>query len=164
MFQSPFSFDGRIRRSEFGITLIIYAVCYGILMSILSSRSEGIKIFGLAFIPLVWFLWAQGAKRCHDLGKSGFWQLIPFYALWMIFQDGDFGQNEYGNNPKSPDTSVSYNPSINEIQLPVKKSDNSYDSSYDGGHNNSIETNESYSNTFSQKETNDGYKSGDLYN
>jgi len=78
MFQSPFSFDGRIRRTEFGISLIIYLICYAILMGILSSKSDGIGILGIAFIPMVWFLWAQGAKRCHDLGKSGFytWGLL----------------------------------------------------------------------------------------
>jgi uncharacterized membrane protein YhaH (DUF805 family) len=43
---------------------------------------------------------AQGAKRCHDRGNSGIWQIIPFYGLWMLFADGDLGRNEYGANPK----------------------------------------------------------------
>jgi uncharacterized membrane protein YhaH (DUF805 family) len=54
----------------------------------------------LLFIPMLWFVWAQGAKRCHDLGRSGWWQLIPFYGLFLLFQDGDAGSNEYGENPK----------------------------------------------------------------
>lgn len=49
---------------------------------------------------VVWFLLAQGAKRCHDRGNSGWWQLIPFYYLWMFFADGEIGDNEYGTNPK----------------------------------------------------------------
>lgn len=103
MFQTPFSFEGRIRRSEFGISLIIYAVCYAILKGALDSRAEGVDILGLLFIPMVWFLWAQGAKSCYDLGKSGFWQLIPFYIFWMLFEDGHQWENEFGENPKGID-------------------------------------------------------------
>jgi uncharacterized membrane protein YhaH (DUF805 family) len=99
MFSNLFSFDGRIRRTEFGFTLIIYFVLWVIVGLIAESKSS-FAIIGLAYIPLVWMLWAQGAKRCHDLGKNGWWQIIPFYVFWLIFQDGDAGVNEYGHNPK----------------------------------------------------------------
>jgi uncharacterized membrane protein YhaH (DUF805 family) len=99
MFKNIFSFDGRIRRTEFGITFIIYLVCYLILLYLVKSGT-GFGILGLAFIPLAWFVWAQAAKRCHDLGNSGWWQLIPFYGLWLLFQEGQKGENEYGEDPK----------------------------------------------------------------
>ena len=51
-------------------------------------------------IPIFYFFIAQGAKRCHDRNNSGWYQLIPFYALWMLFADSDDGVNEYGSNPK----------------------------------------------------------------
>ena len=54
----------------------------------------------LFLLPGLIFFWAQGAKRCHDLGNSGWYQLIPLYGLWMLFQDGIKGNNEYGINPK----------------------------------------------------------------
>jgi len=54
----------------------------------------------LVFIPLLWFLWAQGSKRSHDLGHSGWFQLIPFYILWLIFVKGDDGINVYGLSPR----------------------------------------------------------------
>tara|TARA_B100002052_G_C15808607_1_gene564754 strand:- start:721 stop:1017 length:297 start_codon:yes stop_codon:yes gene_type:complete len=53
-------------------------------------------------IPLMWFQWAQGAKRCHDRNCSGWWQLVPFYALWMLFAEGTRGPNKYGPDPKNP--------------------------------------------------------------
>jgi uncharacterized membrane protein YhaH (DUF805 family) len=99
MFSNLFSFDGRIRRTEYGFTLIIYAVLWFIIGFIAASKSS-FSIIGLAYIPLVWMLWAQGAKRCHDLGKNGWWQIIPFYVFWLIFQDGEAEVNQYGDNPK----------------------------------------------------------------
>jgi uncharacterized membrane protein YhaH (DUF805 family) len=55
----------------------------------------------IIYMPFLWFTWAQGAKRCHDLGNSGWFQLIPFYSLWMLFKDGEYGENNYGVNPKT---------------------------------------------------------------
>ena len=43
---------------------------------------------------------AQGAKRCHDRGNSGWCQLIPLYGLFMVFGGSDHGENKYGPNPK----------------------------------------------------------------
>lgn len=103
MFQKPFSFEGRIRRTEYGISFIIYCVVYGIVSAILqASRGEGgvAIIILIIFIPLFWFFFAQGAKRCHDIGNSGWFQLIPLYPLWMLFQEGSKGANEYGQDPK----------------------------------------------------------------
>jgi uncharacterized membrane protein YhaH (DUF805 family) len=102
MFKNPFSFDGRIRRTEFGLSFIIYLIAYAIFMGMASSAGDqsGLGIIFILLIPMIWFLWAQGAKRCHDLGNSGWWQIIPFYLLWLLFQDGQYGSNQYGDNPK----------------------------------------------------------------
>ena len=96
MFSSPFSFDGRIRRTEYGLSFIIYIIAYAILIGLVKTSS----IFAFGYIPLFWFLWAQGAKRCHDRGNSGWYQIIPFYVFWMLFAEGDKGNNEYGNPQK----------------------------------------------------------------
>jgi uncharacterized membrane protein YhaH (DUF805 family) len=98
MFSAPFSFEGRIRRTEYGLSFIIYIFIYVIIKSIINDPSFG--LFALAYIPLVWFFWAQGAKRCHDRGNSGWYQIIPFYVLWLIFAEGDSTENEYGRSPK----------------------------------------------------------------
>jgi len=100
MFSKPFSFKGRIRRTEFGISMIIYFLFYSFLIAVLENGNDEVAILGLAFFPLFWFLWAQGAKRCHDLGHSGWFQLIPFYALWLLFAEGSHTINEYGEDPK----------------------------------------------------------------
>ena len=103
MFKRPFSFNGRIRRLEYGISFIIYFIWYAVInaMSKSSDPSPAASIFILiSFIPMIWFLWAQSAKRCHDRGNSGWYQLIPFYFLVLLFGDGEEGENEYGDNPK----------------------------------------------------------------
>ncbi len=105
MFSHPFSFHGRIRRLEYGLSVIIYYAYY-FLISILSRilLYNNLEVAGtlalLTIIPLCWFLLAQGAKRCHDRGNSGWYQLIPFYGLWMLFGDGDKCENDYGFDPK----------------------------------------------------------------
>tara|TARA_B100002052_G_scaffold176089_1_gene160224 strand:- start:4534 stop:5040 length:507 start_codon:yes stop_codon:yes gene_type:complete len=97
MFRAPFSFDGRIRRLEYGLS---YMISY-FLLQVFSVMFMEIPIMILICVFVyMWFNLAQGAKRCHDRGNSGFFQLIPFYGLWMLFGDGDRGENQYGINPK----------------------------------------------------------------
>lgn len=100
MFKRPFSFSGRIRRTEYCLTYIIYVIVAVILELLVDSGSTGVAemlIYVIAMIALCWFCFAQGAKRCHDLGHNGWWQLIPFYVIWMLFVKGEAGINEYGN-------------------------------------------------------------------
>lgn len=90
-----FSFEGRIRRVEYGITILLFTV-FDVFLALIKIPF----LQSILFILLLWFLWAQGAKRCHDIGKSGWWQIVPFFGLWMLFKDGDIGFNEYGEDPK----------------------------------------------------------------
>ncbi|WP_100614976.1 DUF805 domain-containing protein [Confluentibacter citreus] len=101
MFKNPFSFEGRIRRTEYGLSYLIYMAIYlGVAMFVSRAGESYSIIFPFLLIPLLWFLLAQGAKRCHDRGNSGWYQIIPFYGLWMLFGESDYGSNEYGDNPK----------------------------------------------------------------
>lgn len=108
MFKNPFSFNGRIRRTEYGLSMIIYfvvAVIFQVIIESAVTSSSGSSVVIpfvtlLVFIPCIFFMFAQGAKRCHDLGNSGWFQLIPFYNLWMLFANSQHGENRYGENPK----------------------------------------------------------------
>lgn len=105
MFSHPFSFNGRIRRTEYGLSVLVYYVWY-ILLELMMSGSDRSNASGVAVlylltcIPFYWFILAQSVKRCHDLGNSGWYQLIPFYGLWLLFVGGDKGPNKYGLDPK----------------------------------------------------------------
>jgi uncharacterized membrane protein YhaH (DUF805 family) len=108
MFKKPFSFDGRIRRLEFGLSYLIYfayafiAGGIGGLFGFIddSDSTQNNLLIWLILSPALVFLIFQGAKRCHDRNNSGWWQIIPFYGFWMLFADGDIGPNDYGDNPK----------------------------------------------------------------
>ncbi len=104
MFKNLFSFNGRIRRTEYGLSYIFIIVVVSILSFVLEALApnddDGSLFFLLLLIPAYWIMFAQGAKRCHDRGNSGWFQIIPFYGFWMLFADGDIGSNEYRLNPK----------------------------------------------------------------
>lgn len=99
---NPFSFKGRVRRTTYWIT---YTICSFIMYILTEAAALGFEeggwlIFLLIYIPMYWVFIAVHAKRCHDLGHSGWWMLIPFYSLWLAFQNSQSGDNEYGPNPK----------------------------------------------------------------
>lgn len=165
MFQNLFSFEGRIRRTEYGISLIIYVFIAVFINLIAQSDREAGFIF-ILYIPALWFLWSQAAKRCHDVGNSGWWQLIPFYGLWLLFQDGDAGPNQYGDNPKgNRQVNNGYNPSYTNQQQPTNSNGEYNPGHYTGGHNNH-NNNYDYSKNQSNSNNNNSsgeYKSGELY-
>jgi serine/threonine protein kinase len=87
MFAATFKFNGRIRRTEYGLSVII-------------SLFLNLVTMGIATLVTLPFLFAQGCKRCHDINKSGWFQLIPFFGFWMLFVEGDKKSNQYGEPPK----------------------------------------------------------------
>ncbi len=97
MFKNLFSFEGRIRRTEYGLTVLIYSL----MLLFIGKESNDNKVLSILYIPLIYFIYSQGAKRCHDKGRNGWHQLIPFYIILLIFSEGDEGQNKYGVNPKN---------------------------------------------------------------
>ena len=70
MFNNPFSTEGRIRRSEFGISCIISGFL-NVISNVLAMDKSTVIIALVIYLPNLWFMLAQGAKRCHDLGHSG---------------------------------------------------------------------------------------------
>lgn len=63
------------------------------------SQDVTLLIFAV-YIACLAFILSQGTRRCHDLGKTGWHQLIPFYIFFLLFAEGQWGVNEFGPNPK----------------------------------------------------------------
>lgn len=103
MFTNVFLFKGRARRSEFFVAYAVYFLVMMLSSAILELGGDSVILSFICIVLIIGGLWlflSEGTRRCHDLGHSGFWMLIPYYILWMLFQNSKVGPNEYGNNPK----------------------------------------------------------------
>jgi uncharacterized membrane protein YhaH (DUF805 family) len=94
MFKNPFTFEGRIKRIEYSLSFLTWCFLIAIIKALTFHFASA--TIGLLHIPATFFLYAQGAKRCHDLDKSGWFQLIPFYFLVLMFANGNPSFNKYG--------------------------------------------------------------------
>ena len=100
------TFSGRARRSEywyfflanFLIGIILSFVDLGV--GTFDEESGRGLLSSIAQIGLLIPSIAVGVRRMHDVGKSGWYLLIPFYNLYLACTDGDKGSNEYGADPK----------------------------------------------------------------
>ncbi|RDC57953.1 DUF805 domain-containing protein [Pedobacter chinensis] len=108
MFKDPFSFYGRIRRTEYALTTIGYFFILFIISAL--AENAGQEWMGILILLPVYLMISQGVKRCHDLGRSGWWIIIPFYGFVMLFGPGDYGPNEYGDNPKGEGNDIYQDP------------------------------------------------------
>jgi uncharacterized membrane protein YhaH (DUF805 family) len=92
-------FTGRARRSEYWYFVLFYVIIsIGVtVVANLINFPLLSTIFSLAFlVPSI----AVGVRRMHDVGKSGWYILIPIYNLVLACTEGDKGSNEYGPDPK----------------------------------------------------------------
>jgi uncharacterized membrane protein YhaH (DUF805 family) len=114
MYRNPFSFKGRIRRTEYWVVNIIIGLWYVSIVCLsapafnvceyysFDEAQAGIGfLYIIAYVPVFWIGLAQNCKRCHDRGHSGWWQLIPFYNFVLLFGDSEPGDNKFGDNPKN---------------------------------------------------------------
>ena len=93
------NFEGRARRKEYWMFFlfnILVSIGFGVIASISGISFLG-NIYSLAvLLPAI----AVGVRRMHDVGKSGWYLLIPIYSLILACTAGTPGDNEYGPDPK----------------------------------------------------------------
>ena len=101
--QNYATFSGRARRSEYWYFVLfnfIISIVVGLIEGAMGTEALGV-IYSLAvLIPSL----AVAVRRMHDVGKSGWFLLIPIYNLILACTDGDKGDNKYGPDPKAEAT------------------------------------------------------------
>lgn len=125
MFANLISFEGRIRRAKFAITLI---VCYFVRSFLFIIFDELIVLGNLlstitdVFLVLIFF--SQSVKRLHDMDQTGWLAILPVYnPILLLFVDGTRGKNQYGEDPKrraplSETFTTAYQPTPSNFPLP----------------------------------------------
>lgn len=103
-------FTGRARRSELWWFFLATTIGSGVLtvldIALFSGLAEEIgvlsSLFGLAvLVPSI----AVGARRLHDIDRSGWWQLLIFVPVigWLVLLYFFVLKGTHGNNSFGPD-------------------------------------------------------------
>ena len=116
-----FEFSGRSRRREYWLFLLLYTVllvaatvldlAFGLVdySSYYYSGDNGLEAsFNISLGPfsvgaLLLFivpLFAVTVRRMHDVDKSGWFMLVPFYNFILTCIEGTPGPNRFGPDPK----------------------------------------------------------------
>lgn len=105
-------FGGRARRAEywmFTLVSVIISVVLAIVDAAISRTFAGLGVLGLIYwLAVLLPSLAVGARRLHDIGRSGWWQLlqlIPIIGAIVVIvffaTDGNRGTNAYGPDPQA---------------------------------------------------------------
>ena len=102
---------GRARRREFW-GFFIYSNLVYFVLGLIFVITDDLRYYALAnishaFLFIYCFLVCLpnifvSIRRMHDVGKSGWFILIPIYNLVLAVTGSEPGSNKYGPNPKPP--------------------------------------------------------------
>jgi uncharacterized membrane protein YhaH (DUF805 family) len=111
-------FSGRARRAEywyFCLANLIVGFVLGLIEGFtLGLAGSGRSDYSVSWLSNVYSLVilipsiAVGVRRMHDVDKSGWFLLVPFYNLYLSIQPGTVGPNRFGPDPK-----------ITEVAMPM---------------------------------------------
>ena len=96
--QLLFSFQGRLNRKPYWMTILATAVIF-ILLIVLALIMLGehdllasgalLAVLVIIYIPLIWISLAISAKRLHDRDKSAWWLLLFYLAPGVLSAAGN---------------------------------------------------------------------------
>ena len=111
-------FHGRARRAEYWM-FVLFSIIASIILSIIGEIIHTTLLGNLYTLAVIIPSLAVGARRLHDIGKSGWWLLIGLIPIigWIILimfavMDGQPGDNQYGSNPKGTSTVMPVQPTV----------------------------------------------------
>jgi uncharacterized membrane protein YhaH (DUF805 family) len=99
-FSKYVEFTGRARRKEYWLFTLVNSLINFFFLVAFSGDDSIIPYFLYClatFLPSL----AIGIRRMHDVGKSGWYYVIPLYNYILAGTDGNSGSNQYGPDPKA---------------------------------------------------------------
>lgn len=110
-FQKYVVFEGRAIRSEYWYWYLFWVIITAIASVLDSAIFPGSTLSPLETVKSLALLLPSisvAVRRLHDVGRSGWWVLLPFtiiglipFFYWMIIK-GNEGENEYGPSALPP--------------------------------------------------------------
>lgn len=101
-------FNGRTRRRDWVLWFVALLIINAIFGTAIYAIGLSLKANSLLSLILLLPNLAIGARRLHDVGKSGWWWLInlvplvgTLYFLYLMLSAGQVGFNQYGEDPKA---------------------------------------------------------------
>jgi uncharacterized membrane protein YhaH (DUF805 family) len=77
-------FRGRSNKLQYNAFLLFYIA---VDLFLAFANPKGILINNIISAALTVPLIAVEIRRSHDVGKSGWWILVPFYSLYLMFKN-----------------------------------------------------------------------------
>jgi uncharacterized membrane protein YhaH (DUF805 family) len=98
--QNYATFTGRARRMEYW-TFFVFNFLISFILGYIGAVMQLNFLSTLYSLAVMLPSIAVAIRRMHDVGKSGWYCLIPIYNIILAFTEGDQGENEYGPDPKA---------------------------------------------------------------
>jgi len=90
------TFSGRATRSEYWYFYLFYLIFY-IAGTVVGAAVDSQVVMYLFIAPLWLPNLAAGVRRMHDVGRSGWFLLVPIYNLILLCTASSPGSNKYGD-------------------------------------------------------------------
>ncbi|MFM8620873.1 MAG: DUF805 domain-containing protein [Candidatus Nanopelagicaceae bacterium] len=77
-------FKGRSNRKQY-LSFLLFYILVDLFINLANPNGTTINaiIMGAMIVPLI----AVEIRRSHDVGKSGWWILVPFYSIYLMFKE-----------------------------------------------------------------------------
>jgi uncharacterized membrane protein YhaH (DUF805 family) len=100
-------FSGRARRKEYWLFYVfkLAAIVGSALFAAAVWGSEGAGVTAglVVFLLLLVPSQAVAVRRLHDSDQSGWWIVVPPVRFFLMFFEGTYGPNQYGEDPRAAD-------------------------------------------------------------
>lgn len=92
------TYNGRASRSEFWWSLLL---CVMLILGVSTIFGEDGVVTNITLLAVALMGLLIGWRRIHDIGKSGWWFLVPIYNIWLLVQPSQLQENKFGKVPNT---------------------------------------------------------------